>query len=455
MSLPWLSDPRRPLTSPREIPKLEAWFDALDTRTMLAGDGSTITDGGSVALWADKSGNSGVNCLVLPGAASNSAQIPDAANLSGFTVGITITVRVRLPDYTPAANMTFLAKDDTTTREYAFRILTTGELGAYANSSGTFAEKTSTGAALSDNVIYWLKASKNLTSGEWSFFKAADTGNNVRPTSGWTAIGTAADTTGTLSSGASPLYVGTINATSNPLAGNVFYASVNNGVDNAGTDIAIIDFSQSAKKLANGDTFVCATGQTVTLNSSGATGARIAGERDYFQGTLASRGTYNAAGRYIATDGTDDYYKTPLYNLPQPVTLYAVLEQSSWTSGDYLFDGSASDTLALIQTTSTPQINLSAGSSVAANTDLATATKALVTIVSNGASSLVSINRLAATTGNAGAGVPNGLTLASKGTAGSYGNARFYEIAVYRAAHDQATRHRFARYVGKKWGFAV
>ena len=107
MSLPWLSDPRRPLTSPREIPKLEAWFDALDTSSMLTGAGATITDGGSVALWADKSGNSGVNCLVLPGAASNSAQIPDAANLSGFTAGITMTVRVRLPDYTPAANMVF------------------------------------------------------------------------------------------------------------------------------------------------------------------------------------------------------------------------------------------------------------------------------------------------------------------------------------------------------------
>ena len=451
MSLPWLSDPRRPLTSPREIPKLEAWFDALDPVSMLTGAGATITDGGVVALWSDKSGNSGVNCLVLPGAASNSATTPHAAAFN--VTDLDVRWHGRLNDYTPSATQGLISKWTAGNASFQFRVSTLGLLQLVVSADGTAATVISSTAAtgVSDYAAKHFRGTLDVDNGAGGYtatFYISDNGTN------WTQLGdpVVGGSTTSIFNGTRLIDVGG-NDAATYMAGVTY--SVKLMANIGGSAVLDINFSTSAKKLANNDTFVCATGQTVTLKSSGATGARIAGERDYFQGTLASRGTYNAAGRYIATDGTDDYYKTPLYNLPQPVTLYAVLEQSSWTSGDYLFDGSASDTLALIQTTSTPQINLSAGSSVAANTDLATATKALVTIVSNGASSLVSINRLAATTGNAGAGVPNGLTLASKGTAGSYGNARFYEIAVYRAAHDQATRHRFARYVGKKWGFAV
>ena len=247
--------------------------------------------------------------VYFPGSANNSISIPDAANLSGFTAGITITVRVRLPDYTPAANMTFVAKDDTTTREYGFRIITTGELAAYADPSGTFVgnEVNSTGAALVDNTTYWLKASKNLATGLWSFFKAADTGNNVRPTSGWTAIGTAASNAGTLSSGASPLYIGVINATSNPLAGNVYYVSLNNGVDNAGTDVVVMTPDSAAEPYAS---FVCSTGQTATFNRS-SSGRKLA-----------------VVDRDLLLLGTDDYLEvadSPLLNFGAGQSLTASL----------------------------------------------------------------------------------------------------------------------------------
>lgn len=442
---------------PPRLGSLAAWYDSLDPVTMLAGNGTQITDGGSVALWADKSGNSGVNCLVLPGVAGNYASVPDEAALD-ITGDFDIRIYLRSAAGFATAQ-TFVAKYGYGENERSFRF--------GSSASGLYCAIATVGTALNIQAGFgsaglsafspiWIRLTYDQDNGSGQYeLKAWSSTNGTT----WSQVGITATgaTIANTYAGTAPLLIGAVGSLATNtewVSGNIYraqiYASTN------GTDQRLdIDFSTAGKKLANGDTFVCATGQTVTLNSSGATGARIAGERDYFQGTLASRGTYNAAGRYIATDGTDDYYKTPLYNLPQPVTLYAVLEQSSWTSGDYLFDGSASDTLALIQTTSTPQINLSAGSSVAANTDLATATKALVTIVSNGASSLVSINRLAATTGNAGAGVPNGLTLAAKGTPGSYGNARYYEIAVYNAAHDRATRHRFALYVARKWGFAA
>lgn len=426
---------------PTSLPNLAAWFDALDVSTMLSGDGTTITDGGAVALWGDKSGNSGANCLVLPGVASNNATI---TAITAFGTGdFAVSMKIRHTSLAALQRIFGSASGG-----LLFTVNTDGSLVITKRGTG---DNTATAAGkvtvFAECVIGYSRSS---TTGTYYV-------NGV-------AVGTTTDSQD-YTAGVSA--IGSVTGGADPVFGNIKWARVYNAAldatamaaDAAGTvqanNVLSIDFSAAGKKLANGDTFTCATGQTVTLNSSGATGARIAGERDWFQGTAGSRGTFNLAGHYVSTDGTDDYYKTPLFSLPQPVTLYAVLEQTTWTSGDYLIDGSASDTLALIQTTTTPQINLSAGSSVAANTDLAVETRALVTIVSNGASSLVSINRLPATTGNAGAGVPNGLTLASKGTAGSYGNARYYEIAVYRAAHDQATRHRFALYAARKWGFAA
>jgi hypothetical protein len=442
--------------NPRSLPNLAAWFDALDTRTMLAGDGSVITDGGAVALWADKSGNSGVNCLVLPGVSGNYASAPDAAAIR-FSTAASIVIKAEMDNWTASSFRAFVARSGAnfnTNASYSFGLTNTNKLRFLLTIDGV----NSTGYTCTDAVTYaaystqWLRADfvgDNGAGASYTEFYSSPDGST------WTLIEkVTVASTRTIFAGTSALNIGGYNSgTQDVWAGRVYYARL--AATYAGADVLTVDFSTPTKKLANGDTFVCATGQTVTLNSSGATGARIAGERDYYQGTLASRGLYDAAGRFITTDGSDDYYKQALYSLPQPVTLYAIMEQLSWTSGDYLIDGSASDTLALIQTNSTPQLNISAGSSVAANTGLATATKALVTIVSNGASSLLSINRLAPTTGNAGAGVPNGTTLASKGTAGSYGHARWYELAIYRAAHDQATRHRWALYAGRKCGFAV
>lgn len=432
------------LYSPTQLPSLAAWFDALDTSTMLSATGTTITDGGAVALWGDKSGNSGVNCLVTGGVASNNASIGAIGALG--TGDFTVVVRFSIDAVSLGADASLVHAGNAVGG--ANLIVKFGTARIQMSKAGIGYTSATSGTNISPFTVYTVTYTRSGTTGTYYLNGVADgtcTDSFDYTANSGVAIGAIVAGTG------GKTYQARIYSAALDAAGVL--ADYNGTVQ--ANCIANVNFALAGKKLANGDTFTATTGGTVTLNSSGATGARIAGERDWYMGTLASRGAYNAAGKYIATDGSDDYYKTAAFPLPQPVTLYAVIEQTTWTSGDYLIDGSASDTLALIQTTTTPQINLSAGSSVAANTDLAVETKALVTIVSNGASSLVSINRLPATTGNAGAGVPNGLTLASKGTAGSYGNARYYEIAVYRAAHDQATRHRFALYAARKWGFAA
>ena len=257
MSLPWLSDPRRPLTSPREIPKLEAWFDALDTSSMLTGAGATITDGGSVALWADKSGNSGTLCYVSGTAASNSVSSPNKS----VTGNQTFTLDVGLDDYTPGSDLTVVSKLSGNDG-FAILVLTTGVVrlrvgdGASVTNVDSSAAFTMTDLRRHTIGIAW-------TDGVGASF-----------TQDGAAVGTAVAAAKTLTNAAVACTIGTI-------TGRIYRVQIGSVYDfnPAGTTV---------KKLTNGDTLTTG-GDVWTLASTGATGGRIAGERDLFQGTAANR----------------------------------------------------------------------------------------------------------------------------------------------------------------------
>jgi len=279
---------------PPRLGNLAAWYDALDPVTMLAINGTQITDGGAVALWGDKSGNSGVNCLVLPGTAANYAQVPDALALDLGTA-FQFDVDARANDWTPSALQNFLGRWAAAKRAYTLGVNTNGTLFCNITTDGdiaTLATWTST-----DPIGF-----ADYARGQVRFRRDGTLGQFYKSTNGtdWTQVGT--DVTG--STALAPfatdieLRIGE-NSGAGFFAGKIFSVKV---YSDAGTTVAYnIDFSTIGKKLANGDTFVCATGQTVTLNSSGATGARIAGERDLFQGTLANRPVYlNFAGTKYA-----------------------------------------------------------------------------------------------------------------------------------------------------------
>lgn len=286
--------------NPRQLGKLEAWFDALDTRTMLSGDGSTITDGGAVALWGDKSGNSGVNCLVLPGVAGNYASF---TALTAFGTGnFSVSVKATAQDI--AAHQALIGSN---TSGFGFRVLNPTRVIA-AEKVGI--SNTGIGPALVVGREYVLGYTKNGTTGTFYVdgVAAGTITDNANYSTGVGELGTYS--------------LGTVS----PLSGLIKWARVYSAAldatamaaDAAGTvqanNVLNCDFSTAGKKLANGDTFVCATGQTVTLNSSGATGARIAGERDLFQGTLANRPVYlNYAGtKYGYLNGASgNYFSTP------------------------------------------------------------------------------------------------------------------------------------------------
>jgi hypothetical protein len=216
----------------------------------------------------------------------------------------------------------------------------------------------------------------------------------------------------------------------------------------AGATVAQVDFAKAAKLAA---TFVCDTGQTVTINTSGDLGARICGARDLVQLTGAKQPTLSGGGMRFTAAGSQ-YMASAPFALPQPWCDYPVLQQVAWSSGKYLLDGLTQNTGGLVMTTSTPQLDLNAGSAVAANTDLAVGVKGLVRRLFNGASSSLGVNRKAVTTGNAGAGVPNGLIVCASGaTIGNYSDGILYEWPVLASALP-AQDAQIANYLIRKWG---
>lgn len=292
--------------NPLEFPNLAAWFDALDTSSMLTGAGATITDGGSVALWADKSGNSGVNCLVAPGGAlNNEATIPTigALGTTDFTIVATVRIFAQVATYDQA-----LVSVPNATNGFTFAVrgglrrLVAGKIGVGYNSSVSQTDIT---------LDTWITVGYRRSGTTATYFL------------GGVPDGTATDNYDYTASAALGFLVSSTNYTStrHMRSVRIYSAALSDAevlADYNGTVqancIVNIDFSTAGKKLANGDTFTCATGQTVTLNSSGATGARIAGERDLFQGTAANRPIYLAYSgtKYGYLNGTaGNYFSTP------------------------------------------------------------------------------------------------------------------------------------------------
>jgi hypothetical protein len=511
--------------SPYTLPNLAAKYDlSLDAST--TSSNIRIDSSNRVSLVADTSGNSAVNALVNNGG-GGTATAPGKSVTGSFT----ITADVQLSTFVPAANLDLFNNQSGNTGLF-FRLQTDGTLRLTVGDGATQTNAFSSATGLTANTRHTLSAV-------------------------WVdGVGVTFQIDG--------VNHGTQQALAKTLASSGATATVCSGVIGAVYRVqcgSFYDFNPSlAAKLA---TQVVSGGDTWTVTTSGATGARISGARDLYQGTLASQpiylpwsgtnyayfrnaaadtataplanGTYDVAityydgttasttttvaagtvtiggtdanyagitkrtarvvfsqsavtkadfnpGAYTSGttftastgevwtlnagaaivgrttmyfDGSDDYLKAAPFSLSQPETVYLVGRQVTWTSGDYLIDGNASNSGALTQSTGTPQINLNAGSSVAGNTGLAVKTMGVLSAVYNGASSALRVNRGTATTGNAGAANMSGFTLASAGTAGSYGNQTTNEALVYSVAHDTPTQDRVIQYEAKKWGVSV
>lgn len=153
----------------------------------------------------------------------------------------------------------------------------------------------------------------------------------------------------------------------------------------------------------------------------------------------------------IVFDGVDDVLQAS-FTLNQPATYLFIVNQITWTINKALMDGYSGEQEVFQGSAATPQIALYAGTSAAVNTNLTVGTYALVIATFNGASSELQVNNTTATTGNAGAQNPGGLTLGGHYTGSSFcANAGFGECLVYNKVLSATEISKLKKYFNR-WG---
>ncbi len=158
-------------------------------------------------------------------------------------------------------------------------------------------------------------------------------------------------------------------------------------------------------------------------------------------------------GDAIYGDGAAFKMATDAFTANQPRTRLSVVYPISWTSGDFLDSGTAAEA-GLTQTGSTPSVSLNAGSAAAANTGLTLGAWHVVCEVINGASSSVTVDNGAETTGDAGANNPGGIALFSNQAGSGYFNGMIREYIDLPIALDATQRARIVAGLMARHGVA-
>lgn len=437
------------LESPVQFPGNAAWYDAGDVNSMRNNAGNIPSNGEGIKLWADKSGNSSVNVLCLNGEAGNYASALDSAALS-----ITGDIDVRWlasAVWTGATVMTLGSKNNGAGNISWNANWASNTLAVTFSSNGTATTgNTSASFSLADYELTWIRFTRVSATGAITYFKSSDG-------STWTQVGTGATTAGAIYDGNAIQAIGALNGTSQFFTGNIHRAQIYNGI--AGTLAFDANFATFTKLAASG-TESSSNAATVTINTSGATGARISGARDLYQGTAANQPilTIAAGGNYLTFDGSNDYLKAAAFSLSQPETVYFVGSQVTWMANDRIFAGhdGASSEGALIQSGVSPAVVGFAGLIAGSNTSWSVATNAVVAVVFNFTSSLTRVNRTAAVTGSMGTSKMNGFTLAANANlGGQFANITASEVLVYSTADSTAVQDAKILYLGRHNGIAV
>lgn len=327
------------ILTPADVAGLAAWYD-VSSSSLLASNGSAVSDGGSVALIADKSGNSGVNCLCLNGVVGNYASRADAAAVS-ITGDLDLRANVALNDWTPTTDQPLIAKWNSSgnQRSYLLYVLaTTGRLILTWSIDGTsgsapFASST-VSPTVSDMSSLWVRATLDVDNGAGGYVVTFYTSPDGVI---WSQLGstvTGASTTSIFDSTAM-VEMGTLSSgVSTPASGRWYRAQIYNGID--GTLVFDANFA-TASKLATSFTESSSNAATVTINSSGDLGARISGERDLYQATSTKQPIYLGANgvQYGYLNGVSgNYFSSPdsaAVSVTGDIDIRAYVALTDWT----------------------------------------------------------------------------------------------------------------------------
>lgn len=431
------------LTNP--IPALvpAAWFRG----------GYGVTGTLTASNWADQSGNgrdlaqatggnqpiylpySGTPYAYLPGVAGNYFSTPDSA-ASSITGDIDIRIRVALNDWASGTQQPLASKYDAGNVSYRL-IVDTGnklQLVTSADGSSTISYTSTAAPSAASGAMLWVRVTLDVDNGAAgktaTFYTSTDTTNASSEVT-WTQLGSAVTSAGTTSIYNSTviLQVGSEVFDSLYVIGKIYRAQIYNGIN--GT--LAVDFNPSdfAETCTNGATAVSSgTGETWTLNSTGAKPARI------------------TKSPMLVGDGTNHKMATSNFTLNQAVEHFMVVQPISWTAADYMLSGTVAEA-GITQVTGTPQIGLNAGSAAAANSNAALGSFCIIHAAINGASSSLTVNNGTAATGNAGANNPGGITLFSNQAGTGYFNGAVKELVTFGAlsAADRVRVFNWLNYV--------
>ena len=419
---------------------------------------------------ADRSGNSEVNGLVLPGVATNYASTPNAA-ANQIAADIALVGKCSLASL--AASQCIIGKWASGNQNYLFYSNSSGGLTMeYSTNGSSNTIKNSTVTLASVGIAafatWWLAVTQDVDNGA--------AGNDVKfwySTNGttWTQLGATVTTAGAITrfSSTSVVEIGSIRASLLPLTGIIERATIYNGIPTAfggaGGTVAFDANFTIAAKFATSFTESSSNAATVTITQTAiALPARIHGARDLYQGLTASMPTFSVSGGYnIATfDGTADYLKSADFAGSTSASVYLTGSGVSWTDLRCLADftqGANAGLLQIRQNTTTPNIGfLNSGGTQANTTELALGVRGVISVVNTaGGVNSIRINQLAA---NAGVAVSNsfgGVTLFARwatSTADRFANGTFSALLVRSVADNASNELRINRYFMRLGGIA-
>lgn len=142
--------------------------------------------------------------------------------------------------------------------------------------------------------------------------------------------------------------------------------------------------------------------------------------------------------------------------LSQPATIYILFKQTTWVANRRIFDGVFTpDCFTLHQKTTTPNLAFYANNTLLQTTDLAENTWGIATVVANGASSLLQINKETADTGNPGNSAIDGFTLGALADFSLPGDIAVVEVILRSAADSADVRTAHQDYLAAVGGLTI
>ena len=157
----------------------------------------------------------------------------------------------------------------------------------------------------------------------------------------------------------------------------------------------------------------------------------------------------------ILFNGTTNFLTTTDYVQAQPVSIYIVIKQVTWTINDRFINGrGGGDRCMIYSADATPGIAVNGGTSNSTiSNNLAVNTWGVIRVIFDGASSKFTVDDHDAITGSWGTNAPTGFTLGANqlGTA-QWSNIQVKELIYRSAADSDAVSDTIYTYLVNKYG---